>query len=51
MNFIEIGEVKIKDKFYTDEICEALKQGGFKTALIFDGMSERSLRILKEQEE
>lgn len=50
MNYIEIGEIEIKDKFYTDEICKALEQGGYKTALIYDGIGEQKVRLLKEKE-
>lgn len=50
MNYVEIGEVKISDKYYTQEICKALENGGYKTALIFDGLSERKVRILREEQ-
>lgn len=49
-SYIEIAEINLNNKCYTDEICEALEQGGYKTALSYDSIGERRIRILKEKE-
>lgn len=49
--YIELAEIEIKDKYYTEGICKALECGGYHTALIYDGMLEQRIRILKKKEE
>lgn len=49
--YIELAKIEIKDKFYTDEICKVLEEGGYHTALIYDGILEQSIRILKKRTE
>ena len=48
--YIEIGKVEIEDKYYAEEICNVLKQGGFETALIFEGTTKENIRILRKKE-
>ena len=48
--YIELAKIEIKDKFYTDEICKALEHSGYHTALIYDGVLEQTIRILKKKE-
>lgn len=51
LKYVEIGEIRINDKYYSDDICQSLRKGGFETALIFDGIGEQSIRILREKKE
>lgn len=50
MKYIEIGEMKIEDRRYADEICEVLEDNGFQTALINDTAITKYIRILKEED-
>ena len=49
MKYIEIGEIKI-DKQYAESINKVLKANGYETALIYNGMTEQRIRILRVQE-
>lgn len=49
--YIEIAEIEIHDKYYTEGICEALQKVGYHTALIYSGINSEKIRILKEKEE
>lgn len=51
LKYVEIGKIQLNDKYYSDDICQSLRKGGFETALIFDGISEQSIRILREKKE
>jgi len=44
----EIGEIEVKDTYYFDEICNALRAHGFEVALIHEGIGYSKVRILKE---
>ena len=48
--YIEVVDIEIHDKYYTDGICEALKIAGYHTALIYNGINSQKIRILKEVE-
>lgn len=48
--YIEIAEIEIHDKYYTEGICEALQKAGYHTALIYNGINSQKIRILKEVE-
>ena len=50
MKYVEVGEMKIEDKCYVDEICKALEASGFQTALIYDGIGTERIRILTKKE-
>ena len=50
MKYVEIGEMKVEDKYYKDELCKALEANGFQTALIYDGIGTARIRILREKE-
>lgn len=50
MKYIEIGEMKIEDKYYVNKICKALETSGFQTALIYNGIETERIRILIKKE-
>ncbi|MBP5597211.1 MAG: hypothetical protein J6Y02_17645 [Pseudobutyrivibrio sp.] len=49
-DYIEIAEIEIHDKYYSEQICEALQEKGYHTALIYNGITNQKIRILEKSE-
>lgn len=46
----EIGEMRV-DRYYSDDVVEALEKAGYKISVIYDGLGDQRYHILIEENE